>query len=51
MYADDRIDRGTKKTESDGLNLYGFQKCEYNRIGVASTVAVGADLLDEIGVE
>ena len=30
MYADDRITE-TKKTESDG-NLYGFQKCEYNRI-------------------
>lgn len=49
MYADDRITE-TKKTESDG-NLYGFQKCEYNRIGVASMVAIRTDLLDEIGVE
>lgn len=49
MYADDRVTE-TKKVESDG-SLYGFQKCEYNRIPVASMVAIRSDLLEEQGIE
>ena len=49
MYGDDRAAE-TKKVESDG-SLFGFQKCEYNRIAVAQMVAIRTDLLEEIGVE
>lgn len=49
MYSDDRVNE-TKKVESDG-NLYGFQKCEYNRIAVAPMVAIRTDLLEEAGLE
>ena len=34
MYGDDRAAE-TKKVESDG-SLFGFQKCEYNRIAACS---------------
>lgn len=49
MYGEDRAAE-TKKVESDG-SLFGFQKCEYNRIAVAQMVAIRTDLLEEIGVE
>lgn len=49
VYRDDRINE-TKKVEVDG-SLYGFQKCEYNRIPVASLVAIRTDLLEEQGIE
>lgn len=45
MYAEDRVSE-THKVEWEG-NLYGFQKCEYNRIPVASAVALRMDLLEE----
>lgn len=49
MYGDDRIDE-TKKIEMDG-KLFGFQKCEYNRIPIASIIAIRKDLLEEQGLK
>lgn len=49
VYSDDRIDE-TKKVEVDG-SLYGLQKCEYDRIPVASLVAIRTDLLEEQNIE
>lgn len=45
MYGDDRVGE-TKKVEVDG-SLFGFQKCEYNRVPVASLIALRTDLLEE----
>lgn len=45
MYGDERAGE-TKKFEING-SLYGFQKCEYNRIPVSSMIAIRTDLLEE----